>query len=85
MNDHADLNIGQLIREYRTNQRMTQTEFGRMLSPEITYSGVSRWERSIEFPPQKYASQIMSILKLNSEDYFERNKQFLKMKYERKD
>ena len=75
---HAQKTIGQIIRQYRNGQRMTQVELAKRLSTygiTITFKGISSWEHDVTEPNASTFMYICSILQIPDclEEFFGTN------------
>jgi transcriptional regulator with XRE-family HTH domain len=53
--------FGELLRCWRRNRDLSQSEFGELLKPKARHSTVSCWEAGIRRPSWKFLGQIVSI------------------------
>jgi transcriptional regulator with XRE-family HTH domain len=53
--------FSELLRDWRRNQGLRQTDFGELLNPKVQPSTVCCWERDVRRPSLKYLAQIVAI------------------------
>ncbi|HVG26357.1 MAG TPA: helix-turn-helix transcriptional regulator [Acidobacteriaceae bacterium] len=53
--------FSELLRDWRRNQGLRQTDFGELLNPKVRPSTVCCWERNVRRPSLKYLAQIVEI------------------------
>jgi transcriptional regulator with XRE-family HTH domain len=53
--------FGALLRRWRQSHHLTQTAFGRLLSPRARTSTVSCWERGIRHPSSRFLRQLVKL------------------------
>jgi transcriptional regulator with XRE-family HTH domain len=53
--------FSKLLRDWRRNQGLRQTDFGELLNPKVQPSTVCCWERNVRRPSLKYLAQIVEI------------------------
>jgi transcriptional regulator with XRE-family HTH domain len=53
--------FSELLRDWRRNQGLRQTDFGELLHPKVRPSTVCCWERNVRHPSLKYLAQIVAI------------------------
>lgn len=53
--------FSELLRDWRRNQGLRQTDFGELLHPKVQPSTVCCWERDVRRPSLKYLAQIVAI------------------------
>jgi transcriptional regulator with XRE-family HTH domain len=53
--------FSELLRDWRRNQGLRQTDFGELLNPKVRPSTVCCWERDVRRPSLKYLAQIVAI------------------------
>lgn len=60
------MEIGNVIREYRTLRNMTQEELGAVLS--VTPQAVSRWETGVSYPDIAMIPEIVKVLGVSADE-----------------
>jgi transcriptional regulator with XRE-family HTH domain len=53
--------FSELLRDWRRNQGLRQSDFGELLNPKVQPSTVCCWERDVRRPSLKYLAQIVAI------------------------
>ncbi len=64
------IKIAQLIIDYRNEQKISQTEFGRLLG--VSANAVSKWEREVCYPDVTLLPDIARILGVDISGLFEK-------------
>ena len=60
-----------LIKEIRTRRKLTQTAFGKLLSPPAAQQTVAQWERDENIPRRKYWTQIAELAEMELGEFYE--------------
>jgi uncharacterized protein YjbI with pentapeptide repeats/DNA-binding XRE family transcriptional regulator len=60
-----------LIKEIRTRRKLTQTTFGKLLSPPAAQQTVAQWERDENIPRRKYWTQIAELAEMDLGEFYE--------------
>ncbi len=66
------IRISELVKRYRKEQRLNQSDFGRLLG--VSGNAVSKWEREICYPDVTTLPQLAKILHVEINDLFENEK-----------
>lgn len=53
--------FGELLRQWRRNQQLTQGAFGALLTPRVRHSTVSCWEKGVRRPSWSFLRQIVAL------------------------
>ncbi|MBR3692731.1 MAG: helix-turn-helix transcriptional regulator [Clostridia bacterium] len=61
--------LAEKIREYRSRNRLTQEEFGRLLG--VSAQAVSKWEREECYPDITFLPEIAALLHCSINDLFD--------------
>lgn len=61
--------LAEKIREYRSRNRLTQEEFGRLLG--VSAQAVSKWEREECYPDITFLPEIAALLQCSINDLFD--------------
>lgn len=60
-----------LIKEIRSRRKLTQTAFGKLLSPPAAQQTVAQWERDENVPRRKYWTQIAELAEMDLGEFYE--------------
>lgn len=63
------ITIGEKIKEYREENRLTQGEFGKLIG--VSAQAVSKWEKNVCCPDIVFLPQLARILGCCTDDFFE--------------
>ncbi len=66
------IRISELVKRYRKEQRLNQSDFGRLLG--VSGNAVSKWEREICYPDVTTLPLLAKILHVEINDLFENEK-----------
>jgi transcriptional regulator with XRE-family HTH domain len=53
--------FSELLRRWRRNRGLSQTEFGELLHPKVRHSTVSCWETDVCRPSLRFLGQIVAL------------------------
>lgn len=56
--------FGELLRRWRRAQRLTQRDFGALLTPVVEPATVSCWENDARCPSVKFLGQILTLTQI---------------------
>jgi len=56
--------FSRLIRELRSNRKLTQREFSQLFTPRVTYQSIGQWERGEAIPARKYWKAIAELAEM---------------------
>lgn len=64
------MNIGDMIRKYRTNMGMTQEELGNALVPKVQKSAVAKWENGrVENIKRSHIQQMVKLFGIDAREF----------------
>lgn len=63
------INISKKIKEYRDSEKLTQGQFGELIS--VSAQAISKWEREECYPDITFLPILAEILFCDSNDFFE--------------